>query len=113
MDRDEHGWNRALHIKNKGEQIMRCKCESHLLEGGNPDKIEATRDIIAEKLAVRWTLGSSADCAKDWKDKLTDEELEYCLKTESAKEQPRVTVIRMLEVEKRSRLKKRNNNGKN
>lgn len=55
-----------------------------------------------ESKAVGWVLHSAIEDARDWKKNLTDEEIEYCLSKES-----RVTVRKMLEVEKRKRLRAR------
>lgn len=55
---------------------------------------------VEESKAVAWVLHSAVEDAREWKKNLTDEEIEYCLKQES-----RVTVRKMLEVEKRKRSK--------
>ena len=57
-----------------------------------------------ESDAVRWVLRSSVDCAKGYEKELTSEELEYCLDTERAKIQPRISIMKMLEREKRARI---------
>ena len=54
---------------------------------------------------VRWVLRSSVDCAKGYEKKLTDEELQYCIKTEGAKTPPRVSIMKLLEIETRKRAK--------
>lgn len=57
---------------------------------------------VEESKAVSWVLHSAVEDARDWKKNLTDEEIEYCLSKES-----RVTVRKMLEVEKRKRSRTR------
>ena len=59
--------------------------------------------MLKEVDAVRWILRSSVDCAKGYEKELTSEELEYCLDTERAKIQPRISIIKILEREKRAR----------
>ena len=60
--------------------------------------------MLKESNAVSWVLRSSVDCAKGYEKKITSEELEYCLDTERTKLQPRISIIKMLEREKRIRI---------
>lgn len=55
---------------------------------------------VEESMAVNWVLHSSVEEAKYWHKHLTDDEIEFCLK-----EEERATVRRMLEVEKRKRVR--------
>lgn len=91
----------ALGVELKNHQASPPSTEGDEEEGEQmkePCLIHKTR----ESDAVRWVLHSAIEDARDWKKNLTDEEIEYCLSKES-----RITVRKMLEVEKRKRLRAR------